>query len=271
MSQNTTHFELAKIVVVLDGYEDEFSEYLSMYHNEKVKIFKNTNRKGKSHRLNQIFETSETDLVITLDTDIDFANENVLDNLVIPFLKNSSIGMVSGKSFPTTPNYFVEKVSLSSILIWEEIKSRSKNPAFTAEGTIRCFCKALYKQLRFPNKSADDIYSYLACTHLGFKYFHQKKSIVNYKTPKSWVDFYRGQIRFLSSLSIQEGEFNNEFVKNNFCIKNSDRIAALLKVGRKLPLQTIVYIFTWIIAKITIIISGPVTTSTWKILLSTKK
>lgn len=270
LNQKRTNYSLTKVLIILDGYTDQYSQYLYNNHSDFVEIIIGEERVGKSMRLNQIFDKSDTDIVVILDTDISFENSDTIDRLVEPFITND-FGMISGKALPKAPESFIEGVSISSVLIWEEIKKISHNPAFTAEGTIRAFSRKFYKQLVFPNKSADDIYSYIACIKQGFNYKNVPRAVIRYSVPSTISDFIHALRRYMSSQSIQEDEFGFSISRQYFFVPQSARIRGLIKILIKRPFTTTVYLLIWIIAKTSLYFTGYSKSSKWKLLMSTKE
>src|SRR3989344_2939682 len=122
LSQKRDNFELEKIIVISDGSADSTEKKVLEINSDKIKLIADGERLGKPTRINQIFREANSDIVVIFDADIKLENDLVLDNLIKPFLNDSELMLVSGKSEPLPPVNFVQKVVYAGIKIWDETK-----------------------------------------------------------------------------------------------------------------------------------------------------
>ena len=273
LSQRRDNFELEKIIVISDGSTDSTEKRVLEINSDKIKIIADGKRLSKPMRINQIFSEADSDIVVIFDADIKLEDDSVLDNLIKPFLNDSEIMLVSGKSEPLTPVNFTQKVVYFGIKIWDEIKEKSGSMMYFCEGPIRAFRKNLYKEIKFPPTSADDVYPYLFSVEKGYKFHYADKAIACHKLPSTYADYVKQMKRYLKSGNIHEKNFGKDFIRKHYTVTFSMKVKVLLKNLFINPFWTSSYLI--FIAKPKIIslfygrknING---SSLWEVIKSTK-
>jgi cellulose synthase/poly-beta-1,6-N-acetylglucosamine synthase-like glycosyltransferase len=272
IGQKSKLFKLDEIILICDGCTDDTGLVAKSLAKEfrKIKVIDDQLRKGKPERLNEAFKYSESDVVVAFDADVVLESENVIDNLVEPFVFEKLSGFTSGQAIPLAPINFVQKIAFTGVQIWNDIRKNTSSKLFLCEGSIRAFSKSLYKDLTFPNTSADDAYPYLAIqkTKHQFRYVPNAKTF--YRLPLSITDYINQQLRYQSAPLIYSFTFGHEEFNSLWSIRFLDRVEAFMNRLFKNPITTIEYFLFFIFIKLIFKIQGPNFSSKWRILNSTK-
>lgn len=240
-------FIIEKIIVISDGSHDKTNDIVANLSKKfkNIELIADGQRLGKSSRINQLFEKSESDIVVLLDADIKIKNKFVINNLVKPFINNVEIKHISGHAFPLKPVKFIENIVYAGMLIWEYARMNpSASDLYLSEGSIRAFKREVYKKLRFPKSSADEAFSFLFCEKNGYKFYWASTAEVYYRLPNTFNDYMKQMKRFLGSGSIQENIFGSKFLDKYYNIRIQDKLTALAFYLRKNFWWTFLYMLT---------------------------
>lgn len=273
LSQRRENFELDKIIILSDGSTDSTEQKVRELGSEKIKLIADGKRLSKPMRINQVFEEANSDIVVIFDADIKLEDGNVLDNLIKPFSDDGEIMLVSGKSEPLLPVNFVQKAVYTGVKIWDEAKKQSGSMMYFCEGPIRAFKKKLYKEIKFPSTSADDVYPYLFSVQRGYKFHYAENALVRHKLPSTYADYFRQSRRYLKSENIHEKNFGADFVKKHYTVTFSMKAKVLLKNFFTNPFWTSAYLIFMARPKISVFFSSSKNrtgSSLWEIVKSTK-
>lgn len=273
LSQKRDNFELDKIIVISDGSTDSTEKKVLEIISDKVILIADGKRLSKPIRINQIFSESNSDVVVIFDADVKLENGNVLDSLIKPFLNDSEIMLVSGKSEPLAPVNFVQKVVYTGVKIWDEVKKNSGSMMYFCEGPIRAFKKTLYKEIKFPPTSADDVYPYLFSMSRGYEFYYTPNALVRHKLPSTYADYIKQTGRYLKSENIHEKNFGSDFIKKHYTVTFSMKVKVLLKNLFMNPFWTVAYLSFMVRPKISAIFSSrknKTGSSLWEVIKSTK-
>lgn len=273
LSQKQNNFDLKKIIVISDGSTDSTEQKVCEIVSEKIRLISDGKRLSKPIRINQIFSEADSDIVVIFDADIKLEDDFVLDNLIKPFLEDNDTMLVSGKSKPLTVVNFVQKVVYTGINIWDEVKENSTSMMYFCEGSIRAFRKKLYKEIKFPPTSADDVYPYLFSTSKGYKFHYAKDAVVYHRLPSTYADYVKQISRYLKSEKIHEKNFGINFVKKHYTVTFSLKTRVFLKNMLINPFWTIAYLVFMTKPKIVSVVfggKGGNGSSLWDIVKSTK-
>lgn len=271
-SQKQINLKIAKIIVACDGSGDKTVETVRKQRSLPIQVINGKFRIGKPARLNEIIKKTNSDILVLLDADIRLRNSDFLTSLTAPLLGQSKVALTSGYAMPFKPVNFVEKIANAGITVWEEARKRVKfADMYNCEGQVRALKKELYTKIKFPNYSADDVYTYLACIALGYKFVSVKRAVVLYKLPSTLGDYLNQQRRYLQSQRIQEQNFGREFVSDHYVITFRTKIAALIRCLVSNPVYTSLYLAFVILPKLLAQFSRQGSEATWNILKTTKK
>jgi glycosyltransferase involved in cell wall biosynthesis len=270
LSQSAKDYKLDQIIIISDGSTDGTEALVGQFVNRPVNFVFDETRKGKPARINQIFRLANSDVVVILDADIYLANDKVISNLIKSIDFRASY-VVSGKSQPFEPENFSQGIGYAGVRIWQIVTSgKEVSDIYRVEGAIRGFTKKVYKNMFFPNTSADDAFSYIYSVTKGWKVVFNNNALINYKLPSSLCDFFRQQIRYLSSPRVQDVVFGSDVSRPFFDVSVGDKIRAVLICLYRDPIHTIFYCVIIFMVKISLLFGLEDLNSRWYVLKSTK-
>lgn len=270
--QKEEGFYIEKILVISDGSVDGTAKNVGCFNSQKIKLINEKERKGKPFRINQIFSLSESDIVVIIDADIILASENIIAILVEPLVKNHGAQHSFGRALPLLPRTFVQKIAWTGVDIWEKIrKSKYSSDLYLSEGRIRAFKKLMYKNMKFPEASADEAFSFLYCVQKNHPFIFVEKALVYYNLPETFSDYLKQTKRFIKSKGIQQSNYDAEFVKKYYTIGFKAKIIFLFKSLANNPFWTVLYLCTVPLTRILFIMDKNNQETKWDIISSSKK
>lgn len=269
LQQKEEGFFLKEILVISDASTDNTVQAARSLHDKRVRIIEGTSRLGKPFRLNQIFSQSRCEIVVILDADIVIPSKNTLRNLIMPFTTNTEVVFASGNAKPLPGTNFVQKVLYHAEAMWD-ICIKNK-PMYQTEGSIRAFKKVLYKKLRFPSKSADDVFPYLYCIKNKFTTSYVRSALVYYQLPFTYKDYLLQASRYLYSEDIQSSTFNTKIINSSYVIKPTHKLKTFITYSLKHPLFMVTYLLFLVGPRFLYFFKINTASSVWIIASSTKK
>jgi len=196
LMQNENGWRLREVIVMSDGSSDNTVSEVQKINDERVKIFEDHKRFGKSYRINQILKKSKGEITVLFDGDIKIGNEAVISSLVEKF-REENVMVVGGNTKPFTPKTFFEKAVYSTFLVFEDSRMRIKNGnnIFGCTGGCMAIRKRFAKQIEIPSVINDDDFIYFSCIKAGFEFRHASDAEAYYKLPKTLKDYLKQVFR----------------------------------------------------------------------------
>jgi len=252
-NQKQLNYQLTKIIVSSDGSTDNTVKIVRSFKNKYIEIIDNKNRKGISRGLNQILAKTNTDLFVILDGDIRLQDPQFVSKLISPILSGIA-DLTSAVIVPSNVNTFFTRTLNSSVMLKKSVFANflQGNNVYTCYGPARAFSKRLYTQLNFPKLPGNDMYSYLKCIKLGYKFIRLLEPEVYYKLPTNFADHIKQSTRFLQAIDYHSAEFEESFMQHEFKVPLAVYLNTLpitLKIFLQMPLETLVYLITLFYSK----------------------
>ena len=237
LNQTQSVFRLDKIIIASDGSTDDTVKIVNNIKNPLISVIDDSERKGKSYKLNQIINNTNSDVLVILDADILIQDKLFADKLIKPIIE-SEADLTSAAIEELEPKTFIQKILKASMLLKKNIFENFKggNNLYTCHGRARAFSRKLYSSINFEDTIADDAFSYLFCKANNFKYFFIKEAKVFYKLPETLEDHEKQSTRFFKSLKILSYKFKHEDLKSEYNIPYKLSITVLLKFALKYPI-----------------------------------
>lgn len=275
LNQNYDNFTLENVVVVSDGSKDRTVEKLKAINDTRIKIIDHSNRQGKSVRLNEMFETINSDILVLTDADIKPKDKNSVINLIKPFLDDPKLMFVAGKIEPFKPNGFFEKILYTGTQLWDQTRfdalgKGKESGVYFSGGAFRAMKRSFYKEIIFPSVKSEDAFPYLFALSKNYKFQFVNEAVVYYKLPSNFKDFKSQMKRYLQSANEESLIFNEEFVSKSYTITNSDKVVALTKQFIKNPIYVTLYVSILMVPKIQSIFENVSVTGIWEEVKSSK-
>lgn len=270
LMQKENGFSIQKILVISDGSTDKTVEIVKSIKSKKIILKSHKDRQGKPSRLNHIYQTLSTDILVQTDADVVFANPYVVSRLVTPFIKNEKIGLVCGRSIPMEARSFTEKAVNCTYEVYDKLKN--VNNALTVNGCSMAIKKELAKSIHLPeNLIGEDVYAYFHCLMSGYKYKYAKNAEVYYRLPTSISDQIKQNTRFLATPNKMTSFFPEELVKKEDYIPPRAIFKNMAIEFIKHPILCTYISGVNLFCRLKAISSRKNLNSKWQIALSTKK
>jgi poly-beta-1,6-N-acetyl-D-glucosamine synthase len=242
IAQNINNYILESILVISDGSTDNTCNIVHSFHNPIIKLIEYKERKGKSERLNYIYQTINSDILIQSDADVVFIDKDLVSKIVYPIIRNEKVGMSGGNPIPLKGKTFTEKSINISTEAYSEFrqKVRNGNNIFSADGRLLAFRKEIYKKLSIPRDMiANDMFAFFCTIKRGFLYKYVPSAIVKYRSPTNLKDHIKQNTRFIASPIRMKRYFSKHLVKNELYISLIFRIKIYIKYFIRHPVYCI--------------------------------
>lgn len=196
LTQKQDGWILKELIIISDGSSDGTADIVSSIKDKRVKFFNEKTRKGKTHRLQEMFDQFDSDILVLLDADIVLSDKFVLSNLIKGF-EDPNVMLVGGNSSPLPPCSFIESAIYSSFEVFykSRLNVRGGNNIFGATGSIMALKREFAKKIKMPKIFNEDSYIYLFCLKSGYKFRYVDDAKIFYKLPRNSNDYIRQLFR----------------------------------------------------------------------------
>jgi len=187
LKQKTSKIKIKEIIVVSSGSTDKTNKIVRDFskRNKKIKFLVQKIRKGKASAINLFLKYAKENIVVIESGDT-IPDENCIENLCAPFLKNDSLGLTGVRAIPTN-----DKNSFLGYLIHYWWWIHNELPRF---GEMIAFRKKLVP--RISDKTAvDEAYIEAIITNKDYKKQQISKAIVNNHGAESLKDLIKQRKR----------------------------------------------------------------------------
>lgn len=274
LMQKEQGFLLEKILIHSDGSNDNTVNIARSFISKKVHVIEDTTRKGKSSRLNKIYENLDSDILVQSDADIVMEHQFVVRDLIEPLIHNKEVGMTGGFMKPLPGNTFTEKAVNCTVEAYMPLRSTLKggNNIFSVDGRLLAYKKDLVKKIIIPESmTSNDKFTYFSCLMLGYKYMHVPTAVILYRSPTSIKDQLIQESRFSASYFKHLKYFPKELVRKEMKIPRNILIKIRIKQFIKHPIMcTYIFLINWYCRK-NAKRNARLITSLWNIAISTKR
>lgn len=221
INQKEDGFVLERILVISDGSTDKTVQKAKSIKSSKIEIRAHNKRIGKSSRLNGIYTSLKSDILVQSDADVVFSGPNVVRDLIRPLISDRKIGMCGGNSQPVEPKTFTEKAVNCTFQVYQPLRKeiRGGNNKFSADGRLLAYRRDLIKQIYIPpDMIANDAFTFLKCLILGYQYRYVENAVVYFRLPQTLFDQVKQVTRFKASRLRMYRYFPPELVKKEYDI-----------------------------------------------------
>ena len=238
LKQETTNYQIEKIIVACDGCTDNTADIVRQYTLEHpvVSLIDDGKRMGQGGRLDNFYRIAESDIFITFDADTVLRNTQVIDRLVAAF-DQPNIGLVGGRGIPLPPRNFWESVFIAWIDVWYEARKdfQGGDTVHNHEGCISAMARPLYRKMVIPRDViASDEFLYFQAKALGFNFAFAAEASTLYRCPATVADYERQSFRFLETKYLLTQYFSFDIL-SQYPLPFSRKARALGRVFLKHP------------------------------------
>ena len=218
LSQQENQWTLKEIRVYSDGSTDGTVTQAQSVKDKRLTVIPSPVRKGKTFRLQQLFDESKGDIVVMFDADISIKGNSVVSTLINAF-EDPNVALVGGNSRPFAPRTFFEKAVYSTFRIFyaSRLKIRGGNSIFGATGSIMAGRTSFLRSFRFPSIINEDAFVYMTCLSQGLKFRYVDEAVIEYKLPNNARDYVKQVLRSEpGSVSHELEKYFGEDVRQEF-------------------------------------------------------
>ena len=242
LEQKETNFTLKQILVVSDGSSDKTSEVVKSLRSPKIKLQNYEEREGKSKRLNSVYRTFQSDILVQSDADVVFSTKNVLEDIVAPLTNNSEVGLCGGNPIAIKGTTFTENSINVTHNMYRKFRKSIKggNNVFSADGRLLALSKLFARGLYIPEDMiANDMYAYFSCLSKGFEYKYVASAVVWFRSPQNARDHIRQNSRFEAGPLRMEKYFDIQLVLSERSIPKALLWTSMFRELVKHPISSI--------------------------------
>lgn len=238
MIQEEEGYKLDKILVISDGSTDQTVEIAKSF-GKRVEVKAYKQRRGKSSRLNEIYTSVTSDVVIQPDADVILAHEYVISEVIKPFIGNLSVGMTGGHPIPLPAETFLEEAINYTLEVYIPFRKKLNggDNILSATGRLLALRKEVFRNITVPKDTiANDGFVYFCTITQGYLYRYAEKAIVYFRSPQNLKDHISQNTRFAATYTWMKQFFPPELVEKEYRIPPGDLYREMLKQFIKHPI-----------------------------------
>jgi glycosyltransferase involved in cell wall biosynthesis len=209
-------FAMRNIYVILDASTDQTDNVVRAFSqdDERVNLIRKPERRGKSDSINMAISLTNSDVLITLDSDIRLANRDVIEHMLRP-IRDDQAALVGANIIPRNPGIILNPARLARHFDWileEEIRRRKPHSYWSAYGRALAMSRNLYQELVLPRSQADDLYIYFSCLRNGHRFAYAEEAVFYFEASTSVGEYLRQWSRFDYYTQKARKEFGEDLV-----------------------------------------------------------
>lgn len=265
-------FDLEKIVVACDGCTDRTAEVAmnASAGHSAVHVIDDKKRRGKMARLNELYSSTASDVLVTLDADIRLNDKDYLEKLVLTIVDENA-DLVSNRLVPLQPRSFIERVLYVSVCIKNEIieEFRRGDNIFTCHGPCLAYSRRCYEQLVLPRVISEDAFAYIWAKTSNLNYRYRSDATIYYRLPGNLSDHEKQSVRFFHGIDELSGSSYHDWIGKYYKFPLKLAVKKTLKHLIRHPIEVAAYMLIRIYMKFKSLFE-PKEQITWKIAESTR-
>lgn len=275
MKQNHEHFVLKEFIVYSDASTDRTHEIVENIakHHRIIKLIKGSQRKGKYHRVNELFSLCKTDALVILDADIGLVGENFLNELISVLERDATAQLVAAHQKQLRPTTFIGKIIYTHFLVWDYVRWSipQYHSARNYYGSATAYRGSFVRSIHIPTNISDPhLYIYLRADIMdGFRYCENAEMVQwPIATMRDYNKFLRRSIGKKDEALIKL--FGQEYIDSTRFVHRKYKIIGVIKAFFHEPIFTPLSFLINIYMKLAPFIRDD-KTANWDVVTSTKK
>lgn len=254
-NQNGGNFRITEIIIAADGCTDKSIDIIREFKSPKLKLIVSSKKRGQNYWLNCFFQMYKGDLLVIFDADTFPVDKDCLLNLVSPFIKEKTVGMVHGTSIPS-PIYhgsFFESMLYFTIYLKEDmLQFIDEGQNIYVSGACRAISRNLTDKILIPDDVSEDSYMYLFAKEKKLKIIYNSKAKVYYNIPRSLKEYYYKTKKYKNGSASLYRYFSSSLISSNFELPKKWLLSYFIFGILKSPIYFISYIFVIMLSRINI-------------------
>ncbi len=240
ISQDMTSYYLKKIYVACDGCVDKTEEIVETFSKEHsvVQLIADNRRVGKSGRINEFYDLSNTDFFVGIDDDSVLADPKTLE-VILKAFNDKNVALAAPLNIPFKPKTLVGRGVAAYDFFWARATENIDfgNNVHNHISRVSAIHRKLYKKIKLPsNCQADDHYLFFICLKKGYKFKFVRETKIYFRVAEQFMDHIKQQTRWMDStipLPSQLGKWIEPF----YIVPRSAKIRALVYVYYYMPAE----------------------------------
>ncbi|HVZ12495.1 MAG TPA: aminotransferase class I/II-fold pyridoxal phosphate-dependent enzyme [Patescibacteria group bacterium] len=271
--QKNSNFRLERIYINIDGSSDKTLSVAKKLakSDKRIKVMGGIVRRGKPHRLNEIYKINKSDLLATFDADVYLRDEETLGKMVEVFLKDKKAQVAAGNFIPAKAKSVMGRIIYANNLLWNNTREDINGGDHIANlyGGASMLRKKFSKSFIYPSDiTCDEEYLYVKAKEKnGFRFL--KNVSILFKTPENVREVVLQGKRFLNERDVLV-EYFGEDVEKLHDISMVYKLRGLFKTLFKNPVYVPLAVALNLILKITPYTDSLNSYGMWEIATSTK-
>jgi len=273
-SQKEEGFILEKILIISDGSTDRTVEIVKSFKSSKIQIIDHKQRLGKSTRLNEIYSSVKSDIVVQPDADVILGDNYVLKNIVVPFYEGDMIGMTGGNPLPLPAKNFLEKAVNYTLEAYNPFRKilTGGNNILSATGRLLALRREVFSKIKVPRETiANDGFVYFCTIMQKYQYRFAQNATVYFRSPQTLKDHISQSTRFAATHIWMKQYFPAEVVEREYFIPPNELREKMIEIFKKHPIHCFCIFLINRYCELKALILKKKITALWEIVYSTKK
>lgn len=213
LKQDDSTYILDHIVVISDNSTDSTNDLVQKLSSKypQISLIAHTDRKGKCQRLNDLFQSNTSEVLVIFDGDIALAGNKVLEHIVSCF-NDPDVSLVGVQDKPVKATRFQHKIINAWFNLWARIRMSYKYGIniYNIHGNALVLRKNFAKTIKYPaGLTADQDYLYLAMVSQKRRFAFAKDAIIYFYTAETLKEFFSQTSRFLTEKKSLYSIFGN--------------------------------------------------------------
>lgn len=255
LKQKREKFVLNKIIVISDGSTDKTVESAKSVQSPLIKVIDSKNRFGQQIRQNQLISMFRGEILIIIEADTLPYDNKTLNNLVAPFLKETSskVGMAVGQSISLPARTLVEEIESHGIKIKDNLflEWRNSDNLYSAGGqAMKALSRNFTAKLQWPLDVQEDSYTYLRLKQLNLQMVKQQNAMAYARRAATLEDYIKRNKKFVGSKQTLKKYFPEDLVNKEFNPPINLIIKHLILAMFQSPLLTLLYFIESLLVRI---------------------
>lgn len=244
-NQKVEGYRLEKILIISDGSRDDTVKVAKSFKSPLLQVTDHRKRMGKSSRLNEIYASVKSDIVVQPDADVILAHPYVIRDLIEPFKVNAKIGMTGGSPAPLPAETFTEKAVNITLEVYMPFRKTLKggHNILSATGRLLALRRSVFENIKVPKDTiANDGFVYFCTITQGYEYRYAPNAKVYFRSPQNLKDHISQNTRFSATPAWMKQFFPAQLVDSEYHIPSNQIYRQMLKQFLKHPIPS-AYIF----------------------------
>lgn len=238
LGQKCEGFTIKKIIVVSDASTDSTDKIVRSFWSKKVQLIRSNKRSGQQAAQNRILSEASCDILVLIEADTLPVDRYMLQELVLPLLKEDSLAMSFGRSVPLEPFSFLERVLYESHGLKSGIFNEWRdglNVYSTNGQAARALSCKFFNNLTWPLDAPEDSYCFLRLKKYTQPIVRVKSAVTYFRLPRSFTERFKHNAKFYSGKNFLRKYFPEEFLEAEFKVPFNIVLKHSLKVFLNSP------------------------------------